>query len=189
MQTMADFSTADEEIRESLDRARVLVPVEGAMFLVLGAVAIVLPGLAAIAVTVLLGWLFLFSGLIGLMVALGARHVPGHRWSIVSALVALAAGLALMIWPIENVESLMLVLGLFLIADGIFSLMYAFDHRRQLSGRWVWMLASGIFTLAFAAAILAWPQMHAALLGTLVGIDMLIAGAALVAVGTGLKMT
>jgi uncharacterized membrane protein HdeD (DUF308 family) len=51
------------------------------------------------------------------------------------------------------------------------------------------MLASGIFTLAFAAAILAWPQMHAALLGTLVGIDMLIAGAALVAVGTGLKMT
>jgi uncharacterized membrane protein HdeD (DUF308 family) len=187
MQTMVEISTAAEEQRASLARARVLVPVEGAMFLLLGAVAIVLPGLAAIAVTVLLGWIFVFSGLIGLMVALGARHAPGHRWSIVSAVVALAAGLALMIWPIEDVASLMLVLGLFLAADGIFSVMYAFDHRRELSGRWVWMLASGIFTLAFAAAILAKFPMDAALLGTLVGIDLLIAGAALVAVGTGLK--
>ena len=39
----------------------------------------------------------------------------------------------------------------------------------------------------FAAAILLRVPMDAALLGTLVGIDMLIAGAALVAIGTGLK--
>jgi uncharacterized membrane protein HdeD (DUF308 family) len=38
-----------------------------------------------------------------------------------------------------------------------------------------------------AAAILVRVPMDAALLGTLVGIDMLIAGAALVAIGTGLK--
>jgi uncharacterized membrane protein HdeD (DUF308 family) len=187
MQAMSDILAANEERQASLARARLLVPVEGAMFLFLGAVAIVLPGLAAIAVTILLGWIFVFSGLIGLCVALGAQHMPGHRWSIVSALVALTAGFALMIWPIEDVGSLMIVLGLFLAADGIFSVMYAFDHRRQLSGRWVGMLASGIYTLAFAAAILLRVPMDAALLGTLVGIDMLIAGAALVAIGTGLK--
>ncbi len=179
--------TIDQELQASLARARVLVPIEGAMLMLLGAVAIVLPGLAAIAVTVLLGWLFVFSGLIGLVVALGSRHLPGHRWSIVSAVVALAAGAALMIWPIEDVDSLMLVLGLFLAADGIFSVMYAVEHRGQLSRRWTWMLASGVFTLLFAAAILARVPMDAALLGTLVGIDMLIAGAALVAIGAGLK--
>jgi uncharacterized membrane protein HdeD (DUF308 family) len=185
MQAMAE--TIDQEVQESLARARVFVPVEGAMLVFLGAVAIVLPGLAAIAVTVLLGWLFLFSGLIGLMVALGARHLPGHRWSIVSAVVALAMGAALMIWPIDNVDALMIVLGLFLAADGIFSVMYAVEHRGQYTGRWTWMLASGVFTLLFAAAILLRVPMDAALLGTLVGIDMLIAGAALVAIGTGLK--
>lgn len=185
MQAMAE--TIDQEVQELLARARVFVPVEGAMLVFLGAVAIVLPGLAAIAVTVLLGWLFLFSGLIGLMVALGARHLPGHRWSIVSAVVALAMGAALMIWPIDNVDALMIVLGLFLAADGIFSVMYAVEHRGQYTGRWTWMLASGVFTLLFAAAILLRVPMDAALLGTLVGIDMLIAGAALVAIGTGLK--
>jgi uncharacterized membrane protein HdeD (DUF308 family) len=139
-------------------------------------------------VTVLLGWIFVFSGLIGLCRRTGlAAIVPGHRWSVVSALLALAAGFALTIWPIENVDSLMIVLGLFLAADGIFSVMYALEHRRQLSGRWIWMLASGIYTLLFAAAILLRIPMDAARLGTLVGIDMLIAGAALLAIGTGLK--
>lgn len=186
---MAMSDTAQQEMQDSLARARVLVPGEGAMLMFLGAVAVVLPGLAAIAVTVLLGWLFVFSGLIGLAVAMGSRHLPGHRWSIVSALVALAMGTALMIWPIEDVNSLMIVLGLFLMADGIFSVMYAVEHRGQFSGRWTWMLASGVFTLLFAGAILLRVPMDAALLGTLVGIDMLIAGAALVAIGAGLKKT
>ena len=65
--------------------------------------------------------------------------------------------------------------------------MYAVEHRGQYSGRWTWMLASGVFTLLFAAAILLRVPMDAALLGTLVGIDMLVAGAALVAIGTGLR--
>src|SRR3984885_6755735 len=187
MQAMSQDSTVDQEVQESLARARVFVPLEGAMLVLLGAVAIVLPGLAAIAVTVLLGWLFVLSGLIGLLVAMGSRHLPGHRWSIVSAFVALAMGAALMIWPIEDVDSLMIVLGLFLAADGIFSVMYAVELRGQFSGRWTWMLASGVFTLLFATAILLRVPMDAALLGTLVGIDMLTAGAALVAIGTGLK--
>ena len=187
MQAMSQNMMADAELQASLARARVLVPVEGAVLMVLGAVAIVLPGLAAIAVTVLLGWLFVFSGLIGFAVALGSRHLPGHRWSIVSALLALAAGTALMIWPIENVDSLMIVLGLFLTADGIFSVLYAVEHRGQFSGRWTWMLASGVFTLLFAAAILARVSMDAALLGTLVGVDLLISGVALVGIGAGLK--
>jgi uncharacterized membrane protein HdeD (DUF308 family) len=184
---LAMSETANQEVQESLARARVFVPVEGAMLIFLGAVAIVLPGLAAIAVTVLLGWLFMLTGLIGLCVAMGSRHLPGHRWSMISAFVALAMGAALMIFPIENVDSLMIVLGLFLAADGLFSVMYAVEHRGQFSGRWTWMLASGVFTLLFAAAILLHVPMDAALLGTLVGIDMLIAGAALVAIGTGLK--
>jgi uncharacterized membrane protein HdeD (DUF308 family) len=177
-----------QELRYSLARARVLVCVEGSILLFLGAAAIVLPGLAAIAVTILLGWLFLFSGLIGLVVALASRQLHGTRWSIVSAIVAICAGFALMVWPIENVRLLMVLLGLFFAADGIFSLLYALDHRRSLTGRWAWMLASAIVTLLFAAFILSGFPISAALLGTLVGVDLVFAGAALVAIGTGLKI-
>jgi uncharacterized membrane protein HdeD (DUF308 family) len=178
----------EREVQDATARARVLVCVEGALLLFLGVVAIILPGLAAIALTVLLGWLFFFTGAIGLLVAIGSQQMHGTRWSVISSLVALVAGFALMIWPIDNVDLLMRLLGLFFAADGVFSVMYAFDHRRQMTGRWIWMLVSGIVTLILAALILAGVPMTAALLGRLVGIDMVIAGVALVAVGTGLKV-
>jgi len=178
---------SEQAQRDADSRARVLVCVEGCILLVLGIAAVVLPGLAAIAVTILLGWIFVFSGLIGLIVALGSNHVHGTRWSVVSAVAALVAGFALMIWPIENVTLLMGLLGLFFAADGAFSLLYALEHRRQMTGRWIWMVASAVATLALAALILSGFPMTAALLGTLVGADMLLGGAALLAVGTGLK--
>jgi uncharacterized membrane protein HdeD (DUF308 family) len=178
----------EREIQDATARARILVCVEGALLLFFGVIAVILPGLAAIALTVLLGWLFFFTGAIGLLVAIGSQHMHGTRWSIISSLVALTAGFALMIWPIDNVDLLMRLLGLFFAADGIFSVMYALDHRRQMTGRWIWMLASGIVTLILAGLILLGISMSAALLGTLVGIDMVIAGVALIAVGTGLKV-
>jgi uncharacterized membrane protein HdeD (DUF308 family) len=188
---MSETPISDAELRQEAKtanaQARAFVCVEAGILLFLSVVAIVLPGLAAIAVTILLGWLFVFSGLIGLIVAWGSAHLHGTRWSVVSSLVALVAGFALMIFPIDNVRLLMNLLGLFFAADGLFSLMYAFDHRRQKTGRWIWMLASAVVTLALAAIILAGVPLTAALLGTLVGVDLLFAGAALLAVGTGLK--
>jgi uncharacterized membrane protein HdeD (DUF308 family) len=183
---MTEIPSANREMEASRARSRVLVPAEGVILLVLGAAAIVLPGLAAIAVTVLLGWLFFFSGVVGLIVLLGARHVPGYGWSLVSALVALVAGAWLTVWPIHETASIMLVLGLFFAADGTFSVMYAIEHRRQTSRRWGWMLASGIFTLLLAAYVLSGMPMSLSVFGILVGIDLLFAGAALIAIGSNL---
>ena len=60
--------------------------------------------------------------------------------------------------------------------------MYALEHRQQLSGRWGWMLASGIVDLILAAMIFAGlPGTAAWALGLLVGINMLFGGSALVA--------
>jgi len=60
--------------------------------------------------------------------------------------------------------------------------MYALDHRRELSGRWDWMLVRGIIDLILAAMIFAGPPGTAAwALGLLVGINMLFGGSALIA--------
>jgi uncharacterized membrane protein HdeD (DUF308 family) len=66
--------------------------------------------------------------------------------------------------------------------------MYAVEHRRQLSRRWGWMLASGIFTLLLAAYVLSRMPLSLSVFGILVGIDLLFAGAALVAIGACLPM-
>jgi uncharacterized membrane protein HdeD (DUF308 family) len=59
--------------------------------------------------------------------------------------------------------------------------MFALEHKRELSGRWGWMLASGIIDLILAAVILAGlPGTAAWALGLLVGINLVFGGTALI---------
>ncbi len=60
--------------------------------------------------------------------------------------------------------------------------MFVLEHKRELSGRWGWMLVSGIIDLILAAMIFTGlPGTAAWTLGLLVGINMIIGGSALVA--------
>jgi uncharacterized membrane protein HdeD (DUF308 family) len=109
------------------------------------------------------------------------RGVPGFWWALLSAIIAIAAGVVLLLWPISGTLSLTLVLIAFFIVEGIATLMYAIDHRAQLSSRWGWMLFSGIVDLILAGIIFAGlPGTAAWALGLLVGINMLFGGTAMI---------
>jgi uncharacterized membrane protein HdeD (DUF308 family) len=155
---------------------------EGIILVILGILAILLPPLATIAVTILIGWLFLISGVAGLITTFGARHAPGYWWSLLSALLGIAAGAVLLLWPLSGAISLTLLLIVFFIIEGVLSIMYAVEHKRELTGQWGWMLVSGIIDLVLAAMIWAGlPSTAAWALGLLVGINMLFGGSAMIA--------
>ena len=161
----------------------VLFLIEGIILVILGVAAIVLPPIATIAFTIIIGWIFLVSGVLGLITTFWARHLPGFWWSLLSALVAIAAGLVLLLWPVTGSISLTLVLTAFFIIEGVASIMFAIEHRNQLTGRWGWMLVSGIIDLILAGIIFAGlPGTALWALGLLVGINMVFGGAALIAI-------
>ncbi len=156
---------------------------EGIILVVLGILAIVVPPLATIGVTIFIGWLFLISGVAGLITTFGARHAPGFWWSLLSAILGIAAGIVLLGWPISGAISLTLLLIVFFIIEGVLSIMYALEHKKELTGQWGWMLASGIIDLILAAMIFAGlPGTAAWALGLLVGINMLFGGSAMIAI-------
>jgi uncharacterized membrane protein HdeD (DUF308 family) len=160
----------------------VLFLIEGIVLLILGIAAILVPLIATLAFTILVGWLFLISGIVGLITTFWARHAPGFWWSLISAVIGILAGLALLSSPVVGALSLTLVLVAFFIIEGVASIMYAVDHRRQLTGSWGWMLLSGVIDLILAAIILAGlPETAVWALGLLVGINMLFGGGALIA--------
>jgi len=154
---------------------------EGIVLVLLGFAAIVLPVVATLAFTLVIGWLFLISGGVGLVTTFWMRNAPGFWWALLSAIIALAAGVILILWPISGTLSLTLVLIAFFVVEGVATLMYAFEHKAQLSGRWAWMLASGIVDLILAGIIFAGlPGTAAWALGLLVGINMLFGGTAMI---------
>jgi uncharacterized membrane protein HdeD (DUF308 family) len=169
-------------VANALHEHWVLFLVEGVVLLVLGAVAIVIPPFATLAVTIIFGWLILFSGVVGLVTTFYMRHAPGFWWSLISAALAILVGGMLLARPVTGALSLTLVLVAFFIIEGIATIMYALDHKRELSGQWGWMLASGIVDLFLSAMIFAGlPSSAAWAIGLLVGINMIFGGTALVA--------
>jgi uncharacterized membrane protein HdeD (DUF308 family) len=155
--------------------------IEGIILALLGLVAIVVPPVATLAFALIIGWVFLISGIVGLITTFWMRNAPGFWWSLLSAVIGIAAGVVLLMWPVSGVVSLTFVLIAFFFIEGIATIMYAVDHRSQLSGRWGWMLASGIVDLILAGIIFAGlPGTAAWALGLLVGINMLFGGTALI---------
>ena len=169
-------------LTQSIREHWVLFLVEGIVLVVLGILAMLIPQIASLAVAIFLGWLFLISGVAGLITTFMARHAPGFWWSLLSAVLAVAAGLVLLARPVVGVVSLTLLLIVFFIIEGVVSIMYAFEHKKESSGQCAWMLVSGIIDLVLAAMIWAGlPTTAEWALGLLVGINMLFGGAALIA--------
>jgi uncharacterized membrane protein HdeD (DUF308 family) len=154
---------------------------EGILLVVLGLAAMIVPPLASLAVTIFLGWMFLISGIAGLALTFWARQMPGFWWSLVSAALALVAGLVLLARPVQGTLTLTIVVGAYFLAEGVASIMYALEHRRELSERWSWMLFAGIMDIVIAGLIISGlPGSALWAIGLLVGINLLFGGATLI---------
>jgi len=157
--------------------------IQGAIMIVLGVLAVAAPAVATIAAGIFIGWLFLVSGIFGLMAAFSARDVPAFLWTLITALLSVIVG-AWLIWqPIEGAASLTIVLIAFFIVEGVFQAAASLVYRNELPGSWGWMLVSGLADLVLAAiVILGWPGSAVWTLGLLVGINLITSGWATVMV-------
>jgi uncharacterized membrane protein HdeD (DUF308 family) len=182
MSTQAGIEGIQRAAATALHEHWVLFLIEGIVLLILGAIAVIIPPIATLAVTIFLGWLILISGVIGLVTTFWMRHAPGFWWSLLSAILGIIVGIMLLASPVIGALSLTFVLIAFFLIEGAVTIMFALDHKRELSGQWGWMLVSGIIDLVLAAMILAGlPSTAAWAIGLLVGINMIFGGAALIA--------
>ncbi len=157
--------------------------IEGILLVVFGLAAIIVPPAASLAVTILLGWLFLISGIAGLALTFWAREMPGFWWSLISAALAVLAGIVLLAQPARGTLTLTIVVGAYFLAEGVATIMYALEHRRELSGRWSWMLIAGLMDILIAVIIITGlPGSALWAIGLLVGINLLFGGATLIGV-------
>jgi uncharacterized membrane protein HdeD (DUF308 family) len=157
-----------------------LLMIEAVVLLVLGIAALITPFMAGLAITFLIGWVLVISGVIGLISAI-AGHLHFHRgWSLASAIIALLAGLLLLVFPLVGLITAAIVIGAYLAIDGVSLIALAFTRRKRGYSGWAWLLASGALDLVLALFILSLgPAGSSILIGIIVGIDLIVAGLAL----------
>jgi uncharacterized membrane protein HdeD (DUF308 family) len=156
---------------------------QGAIMMVLGALAIVWPQVSTLAVDLYAGWMFLISGIFGLVMMFLAPSAAAFFWSLLTAALSLFVGVLLLWHPVEGVVSLTLVLIAFFIVEGVFQIAAAIRDRQALPDSWGWLLMSGIADLVLAAIMISgWPLTAIWALGLIVGINLLTSGLAIVMV-------
>lgn len=167
---------------ESLRKHTTWFTIYGVVLALLGAAAIIMPGIATLATTILLGWLLLASGVIALIAVFSAgTSVPGFWWNLLTAIVYLLAGASLLWSPIAGVITLTIFLAAYFLATGVTKFIAAMAYRRDIPAAWGWVLFSAVVDIALAFLIFTGlPASATWVLGLMVGINLLMGGIALI---------
>jgi uncharacterized membrane protein HdeD (DUF308 family) len=140
-----------------------------------GMMAIGVPMIAGVAITALIAWLLIFSGLLHLVFAWRGGRAGAVLWEILLGIVYGAIGFYLLANPVAGLASLTLAIAFYLLIEGALEFVLSLQLRPlPASG---WLLVDGIVTLLIAVMIWStWPSSAAWVVGTLVGISMLFSG-------------
>lgn len=146
-----------------------------ALMIAAGLLAIVVPPIAGIAVTILIGWLLIFSGLTHLVFAWHTRGAGSIIWELFLGLLYMAIGFYTVLNPLVGLTSLTLLLAAYWIIESILEFVLAV--RLRPVRRSSWLFADGVITLMAAFMVWrSWPASSAWAIGVLVGISMLFSG-------------
>jgi uncharacterized membrane protein HdeD (DUF308 family) len=150
----------------------------GIGLIVLGLLDIALPVVATLAIGIFVGWLLLIGGVAQIVHAFSARAWAGFTLHLLGGVLYLLVGGWMILNPLLGALALTLLLGAFLLIQGIFQISLALRIRPARG--WGWPLASGVVTVLLAVLIYAgWPGSALWLIGLLVGLHLLMSGVSL----------
>ncbi|MFP5404956.1 MAG: HdeD family acid-resistance protein [Gammaproteobacteria bacterium] len=147
----------------------------GILLIITGILAVMMPGVAALATVLVFAWLLVFGGAFEIAYAIQTRHRDGFGWKLVSGILTLLLGIAMLLVPIVGVASLALLVGGFLLATGIARAILAVRLKPRRG--WGWILFDGLLSIALAILIwIGWPASSLAVIGLLTGFSLISTG-------------
>jgi uncharacterized membrane protein HdeD (DUF308 family) len=145
------------------------------LMILAGIFAIGLPLAAGIAVSFVVAWALVISGVAHLAFAWHIRAMGGAVWQVLLGVLYIGIGVYLLMRPVAGLVTLTLALAFYMFAEGLLELILSFQLRPRQG--WGWLLFDGVVTLILAIMIWrAWPMSTEWVVGTLVGISMIFSG-------------
>ncbi len=140
-----------------------------------GCIALFAPAITGVAVTLMLGWLLILSGVLHLVYAWYAERPGGVVWEILLSVFYAAIGVYLLTKPVLGLEALTLVLALYFVASSAVEFVLAYELR-PIPGSG-WLVFDGLVTFLLAVLIASgWPASSTWVIGTFVAASMLVSG-------------
>jgi uncharacterized membrane protein HdeD (DUF308 family) len=150
--------------------------VSGFLAIVGGAVALIVPAIASVGTALFIGWVLVFASLAIGIHAFAVGGLGRALLRLLFAVITLAAGLYLLISPLEGTFTLTVMLVMWFVALGIARLVAGLAELGIPGAGYT--ILSGVVSLVLGALIASeLPSSADWAIGLLVGIDLLVAGA------------
>jgi uncharacterized membrane protein HdeD (DUF308 family) len=164
--TFRSWGTGDE-----IDRARRWLMAAGSLSLIIGVVSIAVPVIASVTTAIFVGWVLVASSIAAAIQAV-SRRAPVRG---LEALIALAAGFYLLVFPLNGTVTLTFVLAVWFFAAGILSVTYALQWSGVPGSRL--HILGGVLSVILGFLIAAsLPSSASWAIGLLVGINLIFWG-------------
>jgi len=145
------------------------------VFILLGMMAIIEPGIAGLAVTILVGWVLIFGGGAHLVAAFSGGGAGRVIWQILIGIVYIVGGLYFLTHPLLGLGTLTLLLAVIILMEAVFEVIAYFRTRGQEGSGW--LLVNALITLLLGGLIwFHWPSSSVWAIGILVGVNLLMTG-------------
>ena len=135
----------------------------GIALVIIGFVLLMVPGLTLVSIAVIAGCMFLAAGIVDAYAYFKYREAEGlSGWALAYAICDIILGVLFIVHPIASAVVIPWVMGIFVVAYGIFEIVAAVRFRDALPG-WGWVLFAGIVSLFCGIAFFLWPGLRAVL--------------------------
>jgi uncharacterized membrane protein HdeD (DUF308 family) len=162
----------------------------GITMIVLGIFAIIFPFSALFTAPLFFGLLFILAGIAQIIYAVQSRGIGRGFWKLILGLLDLIAGVVVVIYPLGGVSiAFPLIAGTTIAIQGVIQVSISLQMRRMLSN-WGWLLISGITSIILGIFIYSSSILSAAwLIGSAIGIDLLLDGVWMLTLHLGQRST
>jgi len=155
----------------------------GVVTIVAGFLSMGYPWASGLGVTVVIGIVMVIAGVARTVAAFHAGSFGQGALAFLGAILTFVSGVVLVTRPNIGLASLTLMLGVYLLIDGISGAVLAFKVK-PVQG-WGWMLFSAVMGLLLGLLLLGeWPLSGLWAIGTLVGINLVFTGFSMVSIGS-----
>jgi uncharacterized membrane protein HdeD (DUF308 family) len=159
-----------------------LFVVLGVVCLATGIIAIVWPDITLLTLGIFFGIYLMMAAILEIIEAI-AGDPGGRALSAILGVIALIAGLICIRRPGESLLAVVIVVGIYLVAEGVIRIVRAFGSE----GARGWGIAVGGLDVVVGGIILAWPKIGLVTLAVFFAVTMLVRGAFAVVVGFKLR--
>jgi uncharacterized membrane protein HdeD (DUF308 family) len=181
----ADASTPGT-LLELLARNWWLLLLRGVAAILFGVLALIWPGVTLVALIALYAAYALVDGGLALVAAFRGGARVSRGWLVLMGLFGIAAGVITIILPGLTALVLVLVIGAWNLARGVVEIIVAIRLRKEIDNEWL-LIASGLLSVIFGAALIARPEAGALALVWVIGSFAVVFGVLIVALSIRLR--